>query len=42
MQCCCGEEKKLEDRFSDNDVDLKPLQTVLDKYKNESGSISLT
>ena len=39
MQCCCGEEKKMESRFSNQEVDLQPLKTVLDKYKNVPGSM---
>lgn len=39
MQCCCGEEKKLESRFSDQDVELQPLKAILDKYKGISGSL---
>ncbi|ATW24034.1 NADH-quinone oxidoreductase subunit NuoE [Candidatus Formimonas warabiya] len=39
MQCCCGEEKKLENRFPDSDVDLQPLNAVLEKYKGIPGSL---
>lgn len=39
MQCCCGEENKLENRFPDTEVDLKPLDVVLEKYKGIKGSL---
>jgi NADH-quinone oxidoreductase subunit E len=39
MQCCCGEENKLENRFPDTEVDLKPLDEVLKEYKGIEGSL---
>jgi len=39
MQCCCGEEKKLESKFPENDVDLQLIKSVLDKYKSIPGSM---
>lgn len=38
MQCCCGE-NKLADLFPDEEVDLKPLDKVLVKYKDVPGSL---
>lgn len=39
MECCCQGEKKLESRFIDNEIDLKPLDELLEKYKGVAGSL---
>lgn len=39
MECCCQGANKLESRFLDNEIDMKPLDELLKKYKGVAGSL---